>query len=308
MAQQARKLSSRDAQVREFLRPDVVSKLKNMEIRARLVVEGFIQGLHRSPYHGFSVEFAEYRQYIPGDEPRFVDWKLFGKTDRYYVKVFEEETNLKGMILLDKSSSMGFQGEGISKLRWGSLLAAALSFMMIKQQDASGLVVFDDAIRSFLPARSVRGQLYQVLKQLEEVAPSDRTKIGEALHHMAERLRRRGLVILISDLFDDPQAILTGLKHFRHRQHEVLVFHVLDDLERTFDYKEEARFVDMETNQEIRSQPWFVRGEYQQRVDKWMSALARECREQLIDYVPMTTSTPFDLALMAYLNKRAHLG
>lgn len=308
MVQQSRKLSSRDEQVREFLQPDVVSKLRNMEIRARMVVEGFIQGLHRSPYHGFSVEFAEYRQYIPGDEPRFVDWKLFGKTDRYYVKVFEEETNLKGMILLDKSSSMGFAGEGISKLRWGSLLAAALSFMMIKQQDASGLVVFDDAIRAFLPARSVRGQLYQVLKQLETVQPSDRTKIGEALHHMAERLRRRGLVILISDLFDDPDAILTGLKHFRHRQHEVLVFHVLDDLERTFDYREEARFVDMETQQEIRSQPWFVRGAYQERVDNWMTSLARRCREHHIDYVPMTTSTPFDLALMAYLNKRAHLG
>jgi uncharacterized protein (DUF58 family) len=304
MAQQARKWSSKDEQVRQFLQPDVVSKLRNMEIRARMVVEGFIQGLHRSPYHGFSVEFAEYRQYIPGDEPRFVDWKLFGKTDRYYVKVFEEETNLKSMILLDKSSSMGFQGGGITKLRWGSLLAAALSFLMIKQQDASGLVVFDDAIRAFLPARSVRGQLHRVLKELEVVQPSERTKIGDALHHMAERLRRRGLVILVSDLFDDPDAVLNGLKHFRHRQHEVLVFHVLDDLERTFDYNEEARFVDMETSQEIRSQPWFVRGEYQQRVED----LARRCREQHIDYVPMTTSTPFDLALMAYLNKRAHLG
>jgi len=308
MSPRVSKLSSKDEQVRQFLQPEVVSKLHNMEIRARLVVEGFIQGLHRSPYHGFSVEFAEYRQYIPGDEPRFVDWKLFGKTDRYYVKVFEEETNLKGMILLDKSASMGFQGSGITKLRWGSLLAAALSYMMIKQQDASGLVVFDDDVRTFLPARSVRGHLYQILKQLEGVDPSERTKIGTALHHMAERLKRRGLVILISDLFDDPKAIMNGLKHFRHRQHEVLVFHVLDDLERTFDYKEEARFVDMETNQEIRSQPWFVRGEYQERVDSWTSSLARQCREQHIDYVPMTTSAPFDLALMAYLNKRAHLG
>lgn len=308
MAQRTRKLSSQDEQVRRFLQPEVVSKLNNMELRARLVVEGFIQGLHRSPYHGFSVEFAEYRQYIPGDEPRFIDWKLFGKTDRYYVKLFEEETNLKGTILLDKSASMGFAGAGISKLRWGSLLAAALSFMMIKQQDASGLVVFDDAIRDFLPARSVRGQLYQVLKHLEKVEPSERTRIGEALHHMAERLKRRGLVILISDLFDDPDTVLNGLKHFRHRQHEVLVFHVLDDLERTFDYKEEARFVDLETGQEIRSQPWFVRGEYQERIADWTRDLARRCREQHIDYVPMTTSMPFDLALMAYLNKRAHLG
>ncbi|MFQ5599555.1 MAG: DUF58 domain-containing protein, partial [Candidatus Krumholzibacteriia bacterium] len=195
-----------------------------------------------------------------------------------------------------------------SKLRWGSLFAAALGFLMIKQQDALGLVVFDDHIREYLPPRSVRGHLYEVLKTLEEVQPSERTKISAALHHMAERLRRRGLVILISDLFDDPDDIMTGLKHFRHRQHEVLVFHVLDDLERTFDYKDEARFVDLETRHEIRSQPWFIKREYRERVEDWMKSLSKQCREHLIDYVPMSTSMPFDLALLAYLNKRSHLG
>ena len=162
-----------------------------MELRARLVVEGFLQGMHRSPYHGFSVEFAEYRQYMPGDAPRYVDWKVYGKTDRYYVKMFEEETNLKGMLLLDKSASMGFAGAGISKLRWGSLLAAALGFLLIKQQDAAGLVLFDDAVRAYLPPRSVRGQLYQMLGELERVQPSERTRVSTALHLMADRLRAR---------------------------------------------------------------------------------------------------------------------
>jgi uncharacterized protein (DUF58 family) len=237
-----------------------------------------------------------------------VDWKVFGKTDRYYVKVFEEETNLKAVVLLDKSASMGFAGRGVSKLRWGSMLAAALSYLLIKQQDAAGLVLFDDAIREYVPARSVRGQLVQILGMLERVQPSDRTRLSFALHHMAERLRRRGLLVLISDLFDEPEAVIKGLKHFRHRQHEVLVFHVLDDLERTFDYKDEARFVDLETRQEIRSQPWFVKKEYRQRVDGWMRDLARQCREHHIDYVPVTTSTPYDRALLAYLNKRSLLG
>jgi uncharacterized protein (DUF58 family) len=303
-----RSFASRDERIARFLDPEVVSKLRNMELRARLVVEGFLQGMHRSPYHGFSVEFAEYRQYMPGDAPRYVDWKVFGKTDRYYVKVFEEETNLKAVLLLDKSASMGFAGRGISKLRWGSLLAAALAFLMIRQQDAAGLVLFDDAIREFVPPRSVRGQMVHILRQLEHVHPSERTQLSGALHLMAERLRRRGLCIVISDLFDDVDAVLKGLKHFRHRQHEVVVFHVLDDLERSFDFPDEARFVDLETGQEIRSQPWFVKQDYRRRVDAWMHDLARRCREQRIDYVPMTTSTPFDRALLAYLNKRSQLG
>jgi len=300
--------NTRDEQMARFLDPEVVSRLRNMELRARLVVQGFLQGLHRSPYHGFSVEFAEYRQYIPGDAPRYVDWKVYAKTDRYYVKLFEEETNLKGMILLDKSASMGFAGAGISKLRWGSLLAAALTFLMLRQQDAPGLALFDDAVRALIPARSVRGQLYQVLRELEGVEPGARTRIGEALHAMAERLQRRGLCILISDLFDAPEAVLGGLKHFRHRQHEVIVFHVLDDLERSLDYRDEVRFVDLETQHEIRTQPWFVQKDYRQRVEAWTRDLALRCREHRIDYVPVTTSTPFDRALLAFLNKRSQLG
>src|SRR5262249_50912325 len=259
-----------------------------------------MQGLHRSPYHGFSVEFAEYRQYIAGDAPRYVDWKVYGKTDRLYVKVFEEETNLKAVILLDKSASMGFAGKGVSKLRWGSLLAAALAFLMIRQRDAAGLVLFDDAIRDYVPPRSVRGQMFHILQKLEEASASDRTRLSTALHGMAEKLRRRGLCVVVSDLFDDADAVIKGLKHFRHPQHEVIVFHVLDDLERTFDYRDEARFVDLETGHEIRSQPWFVKKEYRARVATWMQDLARRCREHQIDYVPVTTSTPFDRALLAY--------
>lgn len=308
MPPSARTPAARDARMGRLLDPEAVSRLRNMELRARLVVEGFLQGMHRSPYHGFSVEFAEYRQYMPGDAPRYVDWKVYGKTDRYYVKMFEEETNLKAMLLLDKSASMGFAGKGLAKLRWGSLLAAALGFLLIKQQDAAGLVLFDDAVRTYLPPRSVRAQLYPMLAALERVAPSERTRVSTALHLMAERLRRRGLCILISDLFDDTEAVMRGLKHFRHRQHEVIVFHVLDDLECSFDFKDEARFIDLETRHEIRSQPWFVKQEYRRQVAEWQRDLARQCREHGIDYVPVRTSTPFDRALLAYLNKRSLLG
>jgi uncharacterized protein (DUF58 family) len=291
----------------DFLKPEVVSRLANMDLRARLIVEGFIAGLHRSPYHGFSVEFAEYRPYNAGESTRNVDWRIYGKTDRYYVKVFEDETNLRATILLDRSASMDFSSGGVTKLRYATLLAAALGYLMIMQRDAVGLVVFDERVNAAVPHRSAKQHLLHLLRTLEDVRPGARTEIAATLREMAERLKRRGLVVLASDLLDDPERVLAGLKAFRHRGHEVVVFHVLDPKELTLDYPGEVRFVDRETDEKVRTQPWFLKEEYRKSVSRWISDLERGCKEHAIDYNLVTTGTPFDQALVAYLNKRRRL-
>ena len=301
-------MSPRETNITEFLKPDVVSRLANMDLRARLIVEGFIAGLHRSPYHGFSVEFAEYRQYNAGESTRNVDWKIYAKTDRYYVKVFEDETNLRATLLLDRSASMDFKGGAtVTKLRYATLLGAALSYLMIMQRDAVGLVVFDEKINALVPHRSVRRHLLHLLRTLEAIEPGAKTEIAATLHEMAERIKRRGLVVLFSDLFDDPEKVLNGLKHFRHRGHEMVLFHVLDEKELTLDYGGEVQFVDKETGEKLRTQPWFLKKEYRRTVRDWISWLERECKENAIDYNLVTTETPFDQALVSYLNKRRRL-
>ena len=243
-------------QTDSYLQPSVVSRLATMELRARLVVEGFITGLHKSPYHGFSVEFAEHRQYMPGDEIRRIDWKVLGRTDRYYIKQFEEETNLKSYLLIDTSKSMDFKSEGnLTKLQYGSYLAAALAYLMTKQKDAVGLVTYDEELRKYLPPRSTKVYLQTILAELESLRAANKTGIGNALNDVAERLSRRGLVVIISDLFDDPNDIMQALKHFRYSQHEVIVFHVLDPRERNFQFGRDAIFKDMETDEEMMTQP-----------------------------------------------------
>lgn len=288
-----------------------------MELKARLIVEGFIAGMHRSPYHGFSVEFAEYRQYMQGDNIRHVDWKVHGKTDRYYIKVYEEETNLKASILLDKSGSMGFsspraQSGGvngtINKLEYGSLLAASLAYLMVRQQDAVGLGIFDEKLHSLLPHRSVRRHLFYLLGNLDRLEPGARTNISPTLHYIAERVKRRGLVILISDLMDNAEEVLMGLKHFRHRKHEVIVFHVLDPQELALDYRDEVEFEDLETARKLRAEPAFLKEQYTRQVREWIDHLDRGCKAHQIDYNLLTTETPFDHALTAYLNKRVRMG
>ncbi len=294
---------------RRFLRPDVVSKLSGMEIKARLVVEGFIAGLHKSPYHGFSVEFAEHRQYMPGDPLKNVDWKVYGKTDRFFIKEFEEETNLKAYILMDTSGSMGYGSDGINKLEYGCYLSAALSYLMLKQRDSVGLVLFDQKINKYIPPKSaLRSHLHVILQELDKLMPSQTTNISIALHEMAERIKRRGLIILISDLFDDPDKVINGLKHFRHKKHEVIVFHVLDPRERTFAFPELAIFKDLETNEELMTSPWQIKKEYIDRFQALISKYTLQCRESLIDYVLLDTSVSFDYALFSYLSKRQRLG
>ncbi len=300
----------------KYLQPDVVSKLANMELRARMVVEGFITGMHKSPYHGFSVEFAEHRQYMPGDEIRRVDWKVYGKTDRYYIKQYEEETNLKSYIILDASASMSFSSETsdrknekrISKLEYASFIAAALSYLMVQQRDAVGLTVYDADVRLTLPPHATKAYLRRILIELEKLSAGNTTGTARSLHQMAERITRRGLIIILSDLFDDPSKVIAALKHFRHNHHDVLVMQILDPLERSFAFGGDAVFKDLETTEEMMTQPYHIQQAYQREMHAFLERYKRECRENNIDYVLLDTSTPFDTALFQYLNKRKKIG
>jgi len=293
---------------RKYLDPAVVSRLKGLDVKARLVVEGFVSGLHRGPYKGFSVEFAEHRQYMPGDPIRYIDWKVYGKTDRFYIKEYEEETNLRAYLILDGSGSMGYKSDGITKLEYGCYLAASLAYLMLKQQDSVGLLVFDTKLRRYIPPRSVKRHLHVILRELGEAGARDETDLGRTLEDLARRVTRRGLIILISDLLDDEQSVVRGLKLFRHRKHEVIVFHVLDPYEVSFPFEHEVILRDLETREEVPAVPWEIRREYVQRVAAWIDRYRTVLRQSGIDYVPVKTSTPFDVALLSYLEKRQRLG
>jgi len=294
---------------RRMLDPAVVARLAHLDVRARLVVEGFIAGMHRSPFHGFSVEFAEHRPYMQGDPLKNLDWKVWARSDRYLVKQYTEETNLRCHLLVDLSGSMGFKSEraALSKLAYAQSLAAALAYLMLHQQDAVGTMLFADRPLRYVPARAVRSHLDVILKTLDGVAPEGRTRLGPVLHELAERIKRRGLIVLLSDLMDKPSEVLSGLQHFRHRHHEVIVFHVLDPDEVDFPYTDTATFVDMESGERLTTEPWEIARRYRQRLEAWTADYQRTCRERLIDYVRLDTRTPFDRALLAYLEKRARL-
>ncbi|MCX8054569.1 MAG: DUF58 domain-containing protein [Ignavibacteria bacterium] len=290
---------------RKYLDPKTVAKVGNLELVARLVVEGFITGLHRSPYHGFSVEFAEHRAYRPGDEIKYLDWKVFARTGKYYVKEFQEETNLRCTIAIDASRSMAYASNGnISKYEYSAYLAAALSLLMIQQRDAIGLTLFDNGIRTFLPPNSKPSYMRQILKTLEQNSPANDTGTASALNLLAEKIRRRGLVIVFSDFFDNPDDILTALKHFRHKKHEVIVFHVLDPREIDFKVGAPANFVDMESGETMLTNPYQIQLAYKNAVNDYINFLKKECLNHQIDYNLLDTSASYDHALSSYLVKR----
>ncbi len=287
-----------------------------MELRARLIVEGFMTGMHRSPYHGFSVEFAEHRPYNPGDELRHVDWKVYAKTDRHYVKQYEEETNLRHYVLLDTSESMRYRRTGqMSKLEYSVYLAAALHYLMVKQRDATGLITFDSEIHTVLPPRSTSRYMRLILAALDELLKSSqpaRTGAAKTLSEVAERITRRSLVVLITDLFENMEsheALLKSLRHLRYRGHEVLVFHVLEGgSERRFEFPNVPMvFRDMETGQEMTLQPAQLRENYTEAVRTFTEAFRRNCREYNIDFIEVDTEARYDTALLSYLNKRRQL-
>ncbi|HMB89529.1 MAG TPA: DUF58 domain-containing protein [Rhodothermales bacterium] len=300
-----------------YVDPVIVSRLSNMELRARLIVEGFITGLHKSPYHGFSVEFAEHRPYNPGDELRHVDWKVYAKTDRHYVKQYEEETNLRHYVVLDTSPSMRYKHAGaLSKLEYGSYLAAALHFLMVKQRDATGLIAFDESIHTMLRPKSTQRFLRQILLHLERItdgqAEGKRTSAASVLNEVADRIARRSLVVVITDLFENVEehdALLKALRHLRHRGHEVLVFHVLEsETERNFQFPDVPMvFRDMETGEEISLQPAQLREHYAEAVKLFSETFRRRCLEHNVDFIELDTGASYDQALLAYLNKRRKL-
>ncbi len=293
----------------DLLAPRELAALGGLEFVARQVVDGFIAGLHRSPHRGFSVEFAEHRMYQPGDDLRHIDWRMFGRSDRYYVKQYEAETNLRAFLLIDTSASMQWASAGLqTKLWYARQLAASIGLMLLRQGDAVGLVGFDEALRVSVPARGGRRHWYELLRALETLEGAGRTDASGALRDIAGRLRRRGLIVLLSDLLVEPETTRLALRYLRHRGHEVLVFHLIDPGERELPGMADARFVDPETNDELPVSVADLRREYREAVDRalleWRDALA----PQGIDYTIVGTDQPMAHALRAYLRKRERLG
>ena len=287
-----------------FLDPALLSRLGTLELKARTVVEGFLSGLHRSPFKGFSVEFAEYRQYLPGDPLSTLDWKVYARSDRLYVKKFEEETNVECHILLDVSASMAYGSGDVTKLRYGSMLAASLAFLMQRQRDAVGLTTFDDRIVSMTPPSARPSHLHSILVTLDNVAVGSRTDVTTPLQLLAEGIGKRGMVVFISDLLDEPERIIDGLRHFRFRGSDVIVFHLLDPAELTFPFVHPTRFRDMELGDELMAVPSVVRAGYLESLQAALELYKRELGSSGIDYSVVDTSTPLDFALMSYLSTR----
>ena len=289
---------------------NVLARIDSMQLLAKVIVEGFILGLHRSPYRGFSIEFAEYRQYSPGDEVKHVDWKVYGKTDRYYIKQFEEETNLTCYLIVDDSASMGYKStpEGLTKLQYASRMAACLAYFMMRQRDAAGLMIFDTKIRTALPPRMRQTHLKHILAALENAEPGGETNISVPLHELAEGLKRKGLVILISDLLDDPVQVLSALQHFRFQGHEVLVFQVMDNGELTFPFTTTTEFTDLETGQKTIVAPEGMKPIYLEELRQFLTAYEKGCGGIHAEYKLFDTGKPLELALSEYLHRRSRMG
>lgn len=294
--------------LKNYLDPSFISKLSSLELKAKLVVEGFMVGLHKSPYHGFSVEFSEHRAYMQGDNLKDVDWKVFGKTEKYFIKQYEEETNLRSYIFLDTSNSMDYSsGNNISKLDYSLTLAAALSYLMIHQQDAVGLTLYAEKINKYLPPKSSRAYLQEILKSLAVVNASEKTNTAASLSETAEKIKRRGLVIIISDFFDEISSVLRALKHFSYTKNEVIVFQVLDPMEKTFSFGKDAIFKDLETGDELTTQPFQIQKAYREAMKEFTSTIKTACLNSNIDYNLIETSDPYDKALFRYIQKRSKL-
>jgi uncharacterized protein (DUF58 family) len=293
--------------VREVLTPEAVARLGTMELRARAIVEGHLSGQHTSHRHGASVEFVDHREYAPGDEPRHIDWKVYGRTDRLYVKEYEAETNLSLHLLVDVSRSMEFGSVGVTKLRIATFLAAALGYIATRQRDAVGLFLFDRRVRSALPAMTKPAHLARVFDTLDAASGSEDTEMTSALEEIAQRIPRRSLVALISDLLDDPEAVLRCLGYLRHRGHDVMVLHVLDPAELNLNYRGLVAFEDLETHERLSVDVAEARGAYLAELRRFLSAYRHGCRDRSIDYALIDTSAPFDAALTAYLAHRRGL-
>jgi len=295
------------ADSRRFLTPEMLGKLGRLSIKSRTVVEGSVTGAHRSPFKGFSTEFADHREYVKGDDLRHLDWRVYARSERYYIKQYEENTNLKAYVLVDCSGSMAYSSNGISKFEYACYLVAGLSYLIIKQQDSIGMAVFDEKIVNYFPPKSTVSHLRTMLDTLKEMEIQRKTDTGVALHAMAEMLKRRGLIIIISDLLDEPEQVIRALAHFKQRRHDVIVLHVMDDYELNFPFEKVGEFLDMETGERVRIAPKEIMEEYTKEMTGFLDTYKSACFENGIDYVTINTKTPPEVFLSAYLTRRAKL-
>ncbi len=296
------------SEYRKYLDPKTLAKITKLDLLARLVVEGYISGLHKSPYHGFSVEFADHRKYVPGDDVKHIDWRVYAKSDRYYIKQYEEETNLRCTILLDISESMSYGSGEVTKQEYACFVAASLTYLLLQQQDSVGLATFDNEVRQFIPPKSTPGQLRLLLHEMDVISPERKTRMDLIFHDVAERIARRGMVLIISDFFDDPDRIMMGLRHFRHKKHEVVVFHVLDEYELSFPFDDMTMFEGLEQTGEVVTEPRSLRDTYVEEITTFTNAIKKGCRKHHIDYVQLSTDQHLDVALSAYLAARTTRG
>lgn len=286
---------------------NAINRLEAFNIKAKQIVEGFMIGLHKSPYHGFSVEFSEHRAYNPGDSANLIDWKLYARSNRYYVKRYEEETNLRCKIIVDQSASMQYGKNSNTKIEYAKLLAASLSYLMINQQDAVGIASYSENLAINIEPKASKSYLKIILDKLFSLKADGKTQTAKALNVIAERINKRGLVIIISDFLDNAEEIINGLKHFKHKKQEIIVFNIADEHERDFNFKGFTEFIDSETNEKIQVQPWQIKKEYLKNIEEHQNYLKQKCYENKIEYNKIYTDTPFEEALLSYLSKRKKL-
>ncbi len=288
-----------------YFEPAKIAALKNLNILARQAVEGFISGLHRSPHRGFSVEFSEHREYSPGDDLRHLDWVAWGRTDRHYIKQYEQETNLRAYILLDASSSMAYRyGGNVTKFQYACFLSACLSYLMCRQQDVVGMIAFDDSIRFHLTPGSTPAHMDRIFTHLEKLQPGKRTAIAPTFHRLAGSIAKRGLLIVISDLYDDQSEVMRALQHFVYKKHQIIVLHLMDPAELEFPFKKLMTFVDMEDGKKLQVDPRYVRQSYLREMGAFVERYRKECGDRNIDYVLTPTDRPYDRMLLDFLGRR----
>ncbi|MFL5241669.1 MAG: DUF58 domain-containing protein [Gemmataceae bacterium] len=298
-------------EAKKYLDPITLAKVRNLELEARLLVEGFLSGMHKSPYHGFSVEFAQHREYVPGDDIKHVDWKVYGRTGKFFLKQYEEETNLSCWLLVDLSESMRYgsmQEAGnnsvITKYDYACLTAAALAYLILHQQDSVGLITFDSQVRGFLKPSSQPSHFKEIVNALNRGCGGEKTSLAPIFHDLAERINRRAIIMLLSDLFDEPADVIAGLKHLRYKRHEVVVYHVLDRAELEFPFQEATLFRGLEQLPELLTDPRSLRDGYLEQLGGFLKELERGCRDQNMDYLQLRTDVPVGAALSSYLARR----
>lgn len=288
-----------------FLDPTVLAGLDNLELRARVVVEGFLSGLHRSPHRGFSVEFNDYRHYYRGDDMRHIDWKLYARSEKFYIKQYEDETNVRCMVVLDTSASMAYSSGGTSKLEYGVTLASALAYFINRQRDAVGLITYDDKMNDYLPAKCRQPHLMRILRTLARVKAGKKTDAIKPLTDLAATLNKKSMVMLITDMLDDEERLIKTLQNLRGMGNDVIVFHVMDDAELNFTFNEASEFVDMESDETFITTPAAIRKDYLENLNEFLSYCKKQCQSSGVDYCLLNTSEPLDEALSSYMSKRA---